>query len=108
MCPARDEARPHVICGPNARKKRSARTCSADDQGKEKPALLFFRHASIGTNSLNTILALIAAAFTRGAAPFSRVTQELVRAADDFAEVCARLFAGDLRESVVLSCASSC
>jgi hypothetical protein len=32
----------------------------------------------------------------------------LVRATDDFAKVCARLFAGDLRESVVLSCASSC
>jgi hypothetical protein len=28
---------------------------TTDDQGKEKPALLFFRHASIGTNSLNTI-----------------------------------------------------
>jgi hypothetical protein len=34
----------------------SARTYSADDQGKEKPTLLFFRRASIGTNSLNTIL----------------------------------------------------
>jgi uncharacterized protein len=29
---------------------------TTDDQGEEKPAPLFFRHASIGTNSLNTIL----------------------------------------------------
>ena len=29
---------------------------TTDDQAEENPALLFFRHASIGTNSLNTIL----------------------------------------------------
>ena len=29
---------------------------TSDDQGEDKPALLMFRHASVGTSSLNTIL----------------------------------------------------
>ena len=29
---------------------------TSDDQGAEKPALLMFRHASVGTSSLNTVL----------------------------------------------------
>jgi hypothetical protein len=52
--PAATKHAQHVICG--RREYGSARTCSADDQGKEKPTLLFFRQASIGTDSLNTIL----------------------------------------------------
>jgi predicted acyl esterase len=29
---------------------------TSDDQGEDKPAALLFRHASIGTSSLNTVL----------------------------------------------------
>jgi predicted acyl esterase len=45
---------------PNARRFKAGHKIrlylTTDDQSDEKPALLLFRHASIGTNSLNTIL----------------------------------------------------
>ena len=45
---------------PNARRFKAGHKIrlylTTDDQAEEKPALLMFRHASIGTNSLNTIL----------------------------------------------------
>jgi predicted acyl esterase len=45
---------------PNARRLKAGHKIrlylTTDDQSDEKPALLLFRHASIGTNSLNTIL----------------------------------------------------
>ncbi len=45
---------------PNARRYKAGHRIrlylTTDDQGEDKPALLMFRHASIGTSSLNTIL----------------------------------------------------
>jgi len=45
---------------PNARRFKAGHKIrlylTTDDQGEDKPALLMFRHASVGTSSLNTIL----------------------------------------------------
>jgi uncharacterized protein len=45
---------------PNARQFKTGHKIrlylTTDDQGEDKPALMLFRHASIGTNSLNTVL----------------------------------------------------
>ena len=45
---------------PNARRFKAGHKIrlylTTDDQGEDKPALLMFKHASIGTSSLNTIL----------------------------------------------------
>jgi hypothetical protein len=45
---------------PNARRFKAGQRIrlylTTDDQGEDKPALLGFRHASIGTSSLNTVL----------------------------------------------------
>jgi len=58
--PVGEEVRYRIPVVPNARHFKAGHKIrlylTTDDQGKEKPALLFFRHASIGTNSLNTIL----------------------------------------------------
>ena len=44
---------------PNARRFKAGHKIrlylTTDDQGDDKPALLMFRHASIGTSSLNTV-----------------------------------------------------
>ena len=44
---------------PNARRfaagNRSRLTLTSDDQNPETPAIMNFRHASVGTSSLNTI-----------------------------------------------------
>jgi len=58
MCPGRDEAR-RPACHLRPERENTgarARVLRMIKEGKEKPTLLFFRHASIGTNSLNTIL----------------------------------------------------
>jgi uncharacterized protein len=58
--PVGEEVRYRIPVVPNARHFKAGHKIrlylTTDDQGKEKPALLLFRHASIGTNSLNTIL----------------------------------------------------
>jgi uncharacterized protein len=58
--PVGEEVRYRIPVVPNARQFKAGHKIrlylTTDDQGKEKPALLLFRHASIGTNSLNTIL----------------------------------------------------
>jgi uncharacterized protein len=45
---------------PNARRFKAGYKIrlylTTDDQGEDKPALLMFRHASVGTSSPNTIL----------------------------------------------------
>lgn len=45
---------------PNARRFKAGHRIrlylTTDDQGRDKPALLMFRHASIGTSSLNTVI----------------------------------------------------
>ena len=51
---------------PNARRFRAGHKLrlhlTADDQNPDRPALLEFRHASIGTSSLNTVFFVIAIA----------------------------------------------
>ena len=58
--PIGEEVRYRIPLVPNARHFKAGHKIrlylTTDDQAEEKPALLFFRHASIGTNSLNTIL----------------------------------------------------
>jgi predicted acyl esterase len=58
--PIGEEVRYRIPVVPNARHFKAGHKIrlylTTDDQAEEKPALLFFRHASIGTNSLNTIL----------------------------------------------------
>jgi predicted acyl esterase len=58
--PIGEKVRYRIPVVPNARQFKAGHKIrlylTTDDQGQEKPALLFFRHASIGTNSLNTIL----------------------------------------------------
>jgi uncharacterized protein len=57
--PIGEIARYRIPLVPNARRFKEGHRLrlylTTDDQGDEKPALLMFRHASIGTNSLNTI-----------------------------------------------------
>jgi predicted acyl esterase len=57
--PIGEEVRYRIPLVPNARHFKAGHKIrlylTTDDQAEEKPALLFFRHASIGTNSLNTI-----------------------------------------------------
>ena len=58
--PIGEKVRYRIPVVPNARHFKAGHKIrlylTTDDQAEEKPALLFFRHASIGTNSLNTIL----------------------------------------------------
>jgi predicted acyl esterase len=57
--PLDDKVRYRMPLVPNARRFRVGRKIrlhlTTDDQNKETPALLEFRHASVGTSSLNTI-----------------------------------------------------
>jgi uncharacterized protein len=58
--PINEQVRYRIPLVPNARQFKAGHKIrlylTTDDQGDDKPALLLFRHASIGTNSLNTIL----------------------------------------------------
>jgi len=58
--PIGEQVRYRIPLVPNARHFKAGHKfrlyLTTDDQAEEKPALLFFRHASIGTNSLSTIL----------------------------------------------------
>jgi uncharacterized protein len=57
--PIGEKVRYRIAIVPNARRFKAGhkvRLClTSDDQDSEKPALLEFRHASIGTSSLNTV-----------------------------------------------------
>jgi uncharacterized protein len=58
--PIGEKVRYRIPLVPNARRFKAGHKIrlylTTDDQSDEKPALLLFRHASIGTNSLNTVL----------------------------------------------------
>jgi uncharacterized protein len=58
--PIGDVVRYRIPLVPNARRFKAGHRIrlylTTDDQGEDKPALLMFRHASIGTSSLNTVL----------------------------------------------------
>jgi uncharacterized protein len=58
--PIGETVRYRIPLVPNARHFKAGHRIrlylTTDDQGEEKPALLFFRHASVGTSALNTIL----------------------------------------------------
>jgi uncharacterized protein len=58
--PIGEEVRYRIPLVPNARRFKAGHKIrlylTTDDQSDEKPALLLFRHASIGTNSLNTVM----------------------------------------------------
>ena len=57
--PLGETVRYRIPLVPNARRFKAGHRIrlylTTDDQGEEKPALLMFRHASVGTSSLNTI-----------------------------------------------------
>jgi uncharacterized protein len=58
--PIGESVRYRIPLVPNARRFRAGHKIrvhlTTDDQGEDKPALLKFRHASIGTSALNTVL----------------------------------------------------
>jgi len=58
--PIGETVRYRIPLVPNARRFKAGHKIrlylTTDDQGEDKPALLMFRHASVGTSSLNTIL----------------------------------------------------
>jgi predicted acyl esterase len=58
--PIGETVRYRIPLVPNARRFKAGHKIrihlTADDQGDDKPALLMFRHASIGTSSLNSVL----------------------------------------------------
>ena len=58
--PIGETVRYRIPLVPNARRFKAGHKIrlylTTDDQGEDKPALLMFRHASIGTSSLNMIV----------------------------------------------------
>ena len=61
--PIGETVRYRIPLVPNARRFKAGHKIrlylTTDDQGDDKPALLMFRHASIGTSSLNTVRSFV-------------------------------------------------
>lgn len=85
--PIGEQVRYRIPLVPNARHFKAGHKIrlylTTDDQGEEKPAPLFFRHASIGTSSLNTILPSSRLRLPVGAIWRSIVRRKAVSAAGD-------------------------